>query len=165
MQQSRQTHTFSSIFRCESNSSAQKQERSLIPAVLFRFSPPLSGSRLISGIAPLPCVICHSSSVDGAAVCEHPHCLQLGWLVALHYGYLCHWRAFCFTRNTALIHSAQWGCSQFLSIMRERAVQCEREQLQFFQHLNSVLGYSYWSCNKNIGLNSLAENTSEARIL
>lgn len=43
----------------------------------FRFPAPLSGSCLISGIAPLPCVICHSSGVGGAAVYGHPRCLQL----------------------------------------------------------------------------------------
>lgn len=95
----------------------------------------------ISGTGPLPRVICHSSSVGGAAVCGHPHCLQLGWMVALHCSSLCHWRAFCFRRNTGLIHPAQWDCSQLLSIMRDRVRGAARRRAteNFSSKSNSVL--------------------------
>lgn len=62
---------------------------------------------------------CHSSSVGGAAVCGHPPCLQLDWIAAQHWSDRGHWRAFCFTRNTSLIHSAQWDCSQLFSLRNE----------------------------------------------
>lgn len=114
--------TWSSCFWWESNSPARKQNWSLVSVVLsltpLRFSSTSFKACWISVMPPLSCVICLSSSVGGAAVCGHPLCLQLGWMVALHYSSLYHWRAFCSTKNTGLIHSAQWDCSQFLSVMR-----------------------------------------------
>ncbi len=98
----------------------------------------------VSGIAPLPHVICHSSSVGGAAVCGHPHRLQFGWMVALQCSSLCHWRAFCFPQNTGLIHSTQWDCSQLLSIMRDRVWGAARKRATTISLANQTLFCKGW---------------------
>lgn len=83
-------------------------------------------------------------SAPAAVWVEQPHCLRLGWMVALHCRSLCHWRAFCFAGEHRPHTLTQWACSQFLSIMREgvRGVPVGRggggEPLEFLGKSNSA---------------------------
>lgn len=73
----------------EKSKTKQNKGWSPVPVVVSTNPPthtpaPLSGPAGSSGRTHLPSVICHSSSVGGAAVCGQPLRLQLHWMVALH---------------------------------------------------------------------------------
>lgn len=107
--QKSRTHSLPGFRRESNNPRTKKQEWKpgfQVPSSSFR-------TCWISGVGLPRRVICHSSSAGGAAVYVGTHAVcSSGWMVAPHRSSLCHWRAFCFTRNTGLLHSAQWHCSQ-----------------------------------------------------
>lgn len=82
---------------------------------------PFTGPSVCCCIVPSPCVI--SNGVGGGAVWV---CVCVGTNGGTT---LCHWIAFCFTRNAGLSHLAQWDCSGFLVIMRHSVfmVLCEKQ--------------------------------------
>lgn len=100
-------------------SAKTKRQTQVTEMLMTQPHPSTTLSGFPPGIGPLRHSSCHSSNVGGAAVCGHPPCLQLGWIAALHWSARSHWRAFCFTRNTSLIHAAQWDCSQLFSLRNE----------------------------------------------
>lgn len=135
----------------KSNSPVWKQGWSLVPVVLPHphRSAPLSGPAGSLASALFFMLSAIASGVGGAAVCGHPHCLQLGWMVAQHCKPLSATEGpFCFTRNTGL-HTLSTMTLFTVSLHNEaEGVGCIREGESDSNSASKLNGDNYWPYNK-----------------
>lgn len=114
------THTFSPGFRWESEKprAENRNEARSLPSPAPLSEP--AGS--LASPPPLFPVLSATAAVWVEQLCVGTHTVcSSGWMVALHCSSLCPLKGLLFHGgNTGLIHRAQWDCSRFLSIMRER---------------------------------------------